>query len=81
MATQLYKVGWDALSLPGWQSIPKASYYSTHTAANTLALALIDAGKVNVYIAPPTQPAVEEMDDFHRRNWEGNAAAAVAFSE
>lgn len=57
MATTLYKVGWNALSLPGWHSIPKATYYTTRSAANTFALSLIDAGKVNVYIQLPTNSA------------------------
>lgn len=56
MATTLYKVGWDSLSLPGWVSIPKASYYTDLDNANRFASRLLEAGKVNVYIAPPTQP-------------------------
>lgn len=53
MATSLYKVGWDSLALPGWSPIPKQSYFSTLDGANRFADTLLQASKVNVYIAPP----------------------------
>lgn len=45
-----YRICWDALSLPGFEPIPKFLVLFTLEAANNLAAKLIDGGFVNVSI-------------------------------
>lgn len=65
MALTIYIVHWDALAIPGFIAIPKSSGFSTVEGANSFAVKLMDAGKVNVSIAAPVNCPACEVGTLH----------------